>query len=234
MFQILKRIHQKPPSGFVFVDPDTGYRFDADYKTLQDLITAITQYRINNNLSEIKDLYYAVQDYLCELRINRNAQCCRKVTKLRDISFSEYLSGGTYYLSNRIKRWFNIAQLASASEVSVRRDICVGCPFNIPIDSSKEGNSVRQVVTNLMEKEFPEITTVHNLEDLGVCGVCNCSIEYKTCLPEKDIADSLRKLSKSNRNQFPLGREGKETDFREDGTPVVCWQMQNFLKHYKG
>lgn len=233
MFQILKRQYQVPPSGFVFIDPDTGYKFDASYKSLDELMTAVRLYRVNNNLSEIKDLFYAVQDHICELRINRNANCCRTVARLNDISFSEYISGGTYYLTSKIKRWFNLAKLADASEVGIRRTTCVGCPFNIPLDRSKEGFDLRTEIKDLMAKEFPEIQTTHEDEDMGVCGICNCAIEYKSCLPDKDIADTLRKLPLNKKRQFPLGRTDVETDFREDGTPIVCWQMQNYLKYYK-
>jgi len=156
-----------------------------------------------------------------------------KLWKINDISFSEYISGGTYYLSSKIKRWFNLAKLADATEVGQRRTTCVGCPFNIPLDRSKEGFDLRLEIKDLMSKEFPEIQTTHSDEDMGVCGVCNCAIEYKSCLPDKDIADTLRKLPLNKKRLFPLGRTDVETDKREDGTPVVCWQMQNYLKYYK-
>jgi len=231
-FNIFKRINEAPPSGYCFIDPDTGYRFD-NHKSLKSLIEAVNKYRENNALEPILDVYYAVQDYMCSLPINKYNNVCRKVERLENITFSQFVTGGKYYLSKKIKRWFGIDKEKGEDFLNIekRRSLCAKCPFNVPLDNTKSGFSIRQEIKALMDADFPEIVTEHD-EGLGVCAVCNCSTLYKSCLPEKDIADSVRKMPRSKRESFPESAKGRPEDLDIENNSFNCWQKSNYNKFY--
>lgn len=230
-FLLFKRTTAIPPSGYYFKDPDTGYEFTGS-TNYPALLKSIRDYRERNNLPELEDLHFAVQDCMCNLPINKRAGICRESKELEGLTLSQFISGGTYYLNRKIKKWFGIDDKESGFDTIVeRRSICSKCPFNVPIDDSQEGASIRFEIKKLMDKEFKHIKTDYD-DNLGICAACNCSIEYKTCLPERDVANSVNKMAQTSRDKLPRMRKEVITDFNTDGELFTCYQYRDFRKFY--
>lgn len=231
-FLIFKRSTLIPPSGFCFKDPDTGYVFEG-HLTYASLLKAVKDYRIKNGLEPILDLHYALQDYMCNLPINKRADVCREIQALQDITLKQFISGGKFYLTNKIKKWFKIDEdNVDYKTIVKRRSICSKCPFNVPLDNSYEGVNIRSEIKKIMDKEFRHIETDFD-QDLGVCGACNCSVEYKTCLTPITVAKAVKKMDKVSRDKFPRSRADVATDFNSDGKLFNCHQYSDFRKYFK-
>jgi len=230
-FLVFKKIHPQPATGFQYTDPDTGYRFTG-HNNLKELLTAVEKYRENNNLEKIADLYYAVCEHICKLPANRKSGCCKEVEKLNDISYSQFLSGGKYLLKSKIKKMFGFKnETEEFTKIAARRKQCTACPFNVLLDESAEGHAVRMDIKSMMKSEFPEVVTPHD-EEIGVCGVCNCPVEYKSCLSDKDIAESVRAQPMAERDRFPDGRKNVKTDLDADGLPFICFQKAAYDRFF--
>jgi hypothetical protein len=148
---------------YTFKDPDTGHVYKE--KTLKQLYTAITIYRIQNRLEVIEYLNEVVENYLCSLPENCNK--CRT----EELKRSMYLTiqGGIALLKNMFFQKFATQEVAEK-----RAAQCVTCKFNIFPDR----HGFIKYADDIAIKQIGE-RKVSVEKELGSCEVCTCVLKSK-------------------------------------------------------
>lgn len=154
----------EPSRSFQFKDPDTGFIHTA--KNFKQLCQGIIKYREQNELEEIEEIEFVVENYLCGLPENCNS-CVERKGMSR--SFMQYVKGGVMLLKNAF------FQEQVAQDVAEKRAAqCVTCKFNIfpdkgPFIAWSDDVAIQQVGERRV--------SVHN--QLGNCDICSCALKSK-------------------------------------------------------
>jgi hypothetical protein len=182
-----------PPGGWFYIQKETRLRILGE--SLTDLSRKVLEHRVYKSL-ERATLGYAQEDIERQtcLRLDRN-QCYAEgaddtwvpvaaspVPKLSAVmAFSktafEFIKSG--------------AELVDTAEAKRRTDICLGCPLNTRVTGCKCSifyKTINQVIPE--DRKNPE---------LGVCGICSCSLQAKVNL----TADVIRRGETRHDLQYP-------------------------------
>lgn len=202
----LKTPQITPPGGWRFVDPDTGFEYNYNYRNLPHLLQHITDYRAQNKLSPIADLQAIVENWLCfQPNMDRH---WRHVDRRRTVR--QYFSGAKAYAKAKFSKESDY--LNSQAEAEARAEICANCFFNeIPQEKSK--------LAELADVKIQELVGDRKSSrdrELFMCTVCSCplraKIHFAQWFVEQNMEDQTRYLA-------PSGLPGR------DGKPLYCWQI---------
>lgn len=167
MFVFLQRL--KPfigPKRFIFVDPDTNYRFEE--KTKEALVKRIVSYRAANELPELEELSLVLENYWCGLP--ENIGSCEACPKLKR-GFYAYLKGGVALVQNL---YYGAANIVEKEVADNRAKICVSCPANKFLDKGlfvKWSDNIAEASTHGLKSAY--------YKDLGNCECCSCTLKAK-------------------------------------------------------
>lgn len=178
----LRYKNQKPPGGFVFIEPTTRARIEDD--NLPDLVKKVMEHR------EYKKLPFQGPE-ATQLEIER--QICTRLTKSEcrsegtndewqpSVVYQAILKPQTIISASRAAlEWARDGGAYVDEETALkRRETCLACPLNTPLTGCKCG-TVYKALNAAVPKEKRH-------DGLGVCAVCLCALNLKVWMPRKVI-----------------------------------------------
>lgn len=195
-----------PPSGFTFIDPDTGMNINA--RSFSQWTTLIRLHRQANNLAPISDADAMHQNCL-RLSPQASASFCESDQPVNTVD-SVNLSIGDVIRGTLVLASFKLAgsPLVSREQAEARAAICVACPFNAPYKKTCGGDC--QELVDLVKSIIGNEGTA--LDDrLQACGVCRCSNKSQVWIPVEQLRHGVTKFMM---DEFP-----KDT----------CWKVKELL-----
>lgn len=165
-FSLLKFKALEAPDKFLFVDPDTGRRFQASTK--EQLIKQIVPYRAQNELEPLEYLGVVIEAYMCSLPQYRH-KCEPTEPFSRDIL--GYLSGGVALLKNA---FYGRKNMVTQKAADLRASQCVFCRYNVFPDKStflRWSDNIAEASTRGRKSKY--------YNKLGNCEVCSCPLKAK-------------------------------------------------------
>lgn len=152
------------PQSFSFIDPDTGFAFQAESK--EQLIKHIVTYRVQNRLPPIEHLGIIIENYLCSKPVNRLNCTGREMPK----GWKVILKKGLALL--RFMKFRNFADQATAD---LRSEVCVGCPLNQkPVNKPFYERWAAKAAEEVIEDRKSK-----NHDKLMECQACGCNLRAK-------------------------------------------------------
>ena len=155
------------PVNFVFVDPDTGYRFTE--ATREALVKSIVTYRALNELEPIEHLDKVLENYWGGLPENIEAA---EVGPEMDRGFLTYIKGGVALLQYV---FFGEANMVDQAIAESRAKQCASCRFNVFPDKGPFVHYTDTLAEAMVGKD--KRTQYH--EYLGNCAPCTCTLKAK-------------------------------------------------------
>ena len=198
--------NRAPVGGWRYVDPDSSFRYEKGYRSLEELLEHIRNYRAQNGLKPIPKLRMVVQDWLCH-EVSMGRQCCPVQNVVRGLR--HYLRGAKIYAQTVLRG----QEFVSQEVAEQRAEICVCCPKNV-INSHHDS---MQEYTDRKIMELVGDKTTSNDDKLFTCEVCTCVLAAKVHFPKSLIAESLTKDEKTILESVTEDR---------DGAPMKCWQLE--------
>lgn len=169
---------------------------------LQNLVYNINEYRVTNSLP-LGDANAEAQDWLCR---TSGARCVPAVPvehvpgrKARAVDVARFLWA--------LAAWMKTTETVSQEEADRRAEICIGCPFNVPVDDTACWGCF-----NLTARIMRVIGNRRTRFDEGLkfCGLCGCS----------NVVSAFVPLS-------VLGKAHKLEEFPADiGNGAPCWKRR--------
>lgn len=203
--KVLKDSKRTPPGGWRFEDPQTGFKFDRHYRTIDELMAHVDSYRAQNKLPPIPDLQENIEIYLCS-QPDMEGHCIEQATIKR--TAQQYLQGA----KAAIKTFFNPNAAFESQEVAQKRaEICVRCRHN---RKNSKHLRAQEYTDEVVSKVVGDRTTPLDSK-LFTCELCTCPLRPKVHISQKIVQDSL-----SAKERLKLM---KATDF--EGKPLHCWQI---------
>jgi len=153
------------PKSFVFVDPDTGFKYAEETK--ERLFKRIVDYRSQNELEPIVALERVLENYWCSLA--ENAGNCEMVPLRR--GWYHYLKGGVSLVENL---FFGEKNLVTQEMADSRASLCIKCPYNVFPDKGRFvewSDEIAEASTGGKKSKYHE--------ELGNCDVCSCPLRAK-------------------------------------------------------
>lgn len=199
-----------------FIDPSTGYKYNAKYPAFINLIDHITMYRKINNLEEIENVELLVESYLCELR--ENASFVVETADNLPLKLDQYLTGLKVLLKTLSAKYTDEGAFVSDELANARAERCVKCRYNT--------TGIKDFT--LFEKISRKLAGVvigkgHLKYDsfLGQCILCGCGLKEKVRLRKQmfigDMKDNV-KITLPNNNMRDI-----------ENNLMKCWQIDEDL-----
>ena len=183
------------PDKYLFVDPDTGRKFqDA---TKHGIIKQIVSYRVQNELEPLEYLGVVIEAYMCSLP-QYKYKCEQSAPFGRSIF--AYMKGGMALIKNMFYGEKNIVDQDVADK---RSDQCIKCPNNVFPDKSdflRWSDAVAEASTHGKKSK--------NYSELGNCKVCSCPLKAKVWYKggdEKHTEKEIDEFKKVDCWQLPPG-----------------------------
>ena len=161
----LKLLPYAAPRRFIFIDPDTGYKYRAANK--KDLFVQILNYRAQNRLEPIEALDLVLEHYWCTLP--ENAGSCETVKLKR--GFMQTVQGGVALIKNF---FYGEENMVGQEEADRRAKICIKCPHNFNPDKYFYEQWADEVAEN---STFGKKSAHYG--ELFNCEVCTCPLRAK-------------------------------------------------------
>ena len=170
-----------PPTGYFYVDPDTGYKTDAG--TMTSLVRQVKDHRKGNGLPIADDLEAIIEDFIC---MNNDPDFSTGAT---DNAFNVPLTETWIRSSSQTQllAWKrNKKQFVRQADANVRAEACVHCEFNTrtPVCFSCVG------LDTMMDSYFQRSTPADR--ELRVCKLTAVPNKSQVHLPAEVLID--RKL----------------------------------------
>lgn len=198
----LKHKKTVPPGGFWYVQEETKLRMEDE--NLDLLVAKVVSHRIHKGLDRIDrdGVKLEIERQICQ-RLTED-QCQREGPEdpwnpVRPETVTPLKVTDVMKASAALFKWFVTGrEMVSQEEANRRAAICQACPLNLTLSGCK-CSIFYKTVAKLVAGD-------RNINGLGVCGVCGCSLKALVNLPEAAILES---------------HEGRKLDF-----PQWCWQKQ--------
>lgn len=168
-------IHEKPPGGFVFVDPDTGYvARHPNYRVWMDMIQ---NHRAANGLMPIAK--EVIEDQNCR-KLSKEAakRFCKGEGETTDgvkLTLGDIMRGTATILLNQFTN-----ELVLQDEAERRASICRTCIYNV--DFRKPCSGLCEELSDIVQKIVGAVRTSSH-DDLRACAVCSCHLKAKIHVP---------------------------------------------------
>lgn len=172
----LKRRDVIPPGGFKYFQAET--KFWIKGHSFHDLINAIRQHRMSNNIPIGLRFLEEVEDQICQTLPPGWADREDPVHRARAgfaVDFMNVLRG-----TGVLVEWYVTGKKKiEQSEADRRANICSSCMYNQPIQGCNSCND--GVLRGLVDKIVGGSTTQHD-NHLRACQLCACSLKAKVWL----------------------------------------------------
>lgn len=188
-------VHECPPGGWHYVQPESGRVFESyDYSTW---INQIRDHRLANGYPISADWELELQNDLCRRHPEWGNVVCHRLDGKsfpRRLSFSATLS-----FLNMLGQWVKKgAHFVTQEEAERRANICATCPMNVPIafGCAVCYSQVQEVIAWLGGQ-----TKTERDDQLGICGICSCSLKPSVHFPleaqQANLTDEMKEQFKS-------------------------------------
>jgi hypothetical protein len=210
----LKSTSTTPPGGWRYVDPDTRFVFDRDYRFLNDLLEHIKTFRAQNRLEPIPDLQMVVEEWLCHQPNMKGYY--KEVPNPR--TMSQYLRGTRAIARTLARSALRLSEsYCPPEEAEARAAICEQCFHN---DIPHEQSALAAMADTAIQELVGDRSTSKDRK-LFTCLVCTCPLRAKVHFSNSLIQEDI---SETERYRYPNGLPGR------DGKPVYCWQRKPLSK----
>jgi hypothetical protein len=172
------------PDKYLFVDPDTGRKYQANTK--EAIIKQIVSYRAQNELEPLEMLGVVIDAYMCTLPAYRYK--CEPSEQFSRSIFG-YVKGGITLLKNM---FYGEKNMVNQPTADARASQCTFCKFNVFPDKSaflRWSDDVAKASTGGRRSKY--------YNKLGNCKVCSCPLKAKVWY--KGVDD---KFSREERKLF--------------------------------
>lgn len=180
----LSRPNEEPPDGFIYTQPETGGRWQAE--TLHKLTEMVREHRVWKNLQpdDYDTVRLEIERQICS---GMPQGICAGEPGEKYVPFDDQMRS----LSMDSLLEFSMAsfrfiesggEIVDKAEASRRAAICRGCRFNRPSPCV-----VCTPVFKLMDAFIPSGRVEAGL---SACGICGCSLRAKVLLPLHTIRDA--------------------------------------------
>ncbi len=174
---LLGNPRQTPPSGFVYVQPETQTRME--HETLGELVDTVIAHRLYKGLRPVDPQIVSIQiqQQICQ---SMPPGVCQgepgeDYRPFNDLSRNLTLDKITSF-SHAVFEWVQSGVGFVDEEESIRRaKICLGCPFN------KAPHSCACAPLWLFIKAL--IPPRRKIDNLHVCGICGCALSAAALAP---------------------------------------------------
>ena len=191
----LRHPNDVPPCGWQYLEPRTRLKITGD--NLSDLVSKVALHRKHNGFDAALD----------KARMDVQRQICSKLGKRECLSEGP---GDPWKPVHDLTRTASISEIMAFSRAALdwlmggrgivslevnegRRQACVACPMNQPVQGCRCAPLYRMI-----DRAIPE---ERRFGDLHVCGVCGCSLKAKCAVPDSVVAAS----DKGRDLPYPVG-----------------------------
>lgn len=196
-----------PVGGFRFVDPDTKFEFNRQYRTFEELSAHVFEYRKQNKLPEIEEFRKVWEHFICH-EFGMEKMCCNVDADI-ERSFEQYLSGARFF----VRKIFKGSEFVSQEIAESRAKVCDDCNQNRVNIGHRMGQMYTDAMMGYMTKG--KKTSLDN--ELKTCNICTCLLRPKVHFPSKEVAESL--------SDAEVGRLTREPKSLKTGRHLQCWQL---------
>ncbi len=197
-----------PVGGFRFVDPDTGYHYNHNYKTFEELEMAVQQYRQQNKLPRIRKFRAVWEHYVCENVPGMKGRCCQ-VGEVVKRSFEQYYNGGKSFVKAILS---GKAAFVDQKTADRRAAVCKECDQNVV----NTGHSVAHYYSDAFIKANVGARKSKFHDELHTCKICTCILKAKVFYNDEMVADSITDTELVQLTRRPKDKAGRH---------LKCWQL---------
>jgi len=204
----LKSPHIGPVGGIRFVDPDTKFEYNKEYKTVEELEAHVKEHRDQNKLPPIEDFRQVWENWIC-YEFEMDAKCCPVAEDIKR-SFEQYAAGAKAY----VRRLLSKEKFVKQDVAEKRAATCVDCNQNL----ANIGHRMSQFYTDRFMRHQVGNRFTSLDKQLYTCKICTCLIRSKVHYPSKEVAESL--------SDTEVGRLTREPRSLSNGQKLRCWQSE--------